>query len=189
MGESAGRGSVFHKMLQALKTNTKLQKRLGVGTIIFLGAWLLAHIAVAFIAAALLTGMAVHNDRQEKLAVEKHAGDMSQIDALARAMAEKKKAKKQQGKSGGGSGGDGGGDGAAGGGGGGAAKTSAKPAKQSTAKDKDADADPNLVCQVKGHTHGITAIVISDSGHLLATASQDAVRVFDAPALLAKPAV
>ena len=172
-------------MLETLKTNTKLQKRLAVGAGIFFVAWAIAHIAVAVIAACFLTGMAIYNDKQEALRIKRAAGDLDQIDALARELAAKKakhqkekknKKKKQQQQQhqaptqkGGGKGNRQGNKGGKGG--------SHKKAE-----------DPNLACLVKGHVHGISSIAISDDAKLLATASSDAIRVFDAPGLLAKPA-
>lgn len=169
-------------MLEALKTNTKLQKRLGVGAGIFFVAWAIAHIAVAVIAACFLTGLAIYNDKQEELQAQRAAGDLDQIDALARELATKKAKHKrekqqhqkeqQQQQAATRSGGKG-------------KHQGSKGTKGGSHKKAE---DPNLACLVKGHVHGISSIAISDDAKLLATASSDAIRVFDAPGLLAKPA-
>lgn len=157
--------------MKALTTDKKLQKRLAVGAVTFVVAWLVAHIAVAVIASLFLTGFAIYTDRREKLLEEQHVGDVSEIDKLAKQLVKKKpKAESKQ-------------------------STTAK--KQASHKDpkpskpkpkKQQPQDPNLACLVKGHVHGITNVDISDDARLLATASKDGIRVFHAPGLLSKPA-
>ena len=67
--------------------------------------------------------------------------------------------------------------------------TAASKGRQKRTAKAAAVQNPNLACMVKGHSHPINTVVVSSDAKRIVTSSRDAIRVFNAAGLLAKPQV